>query len=401
MYDQLIIEMERAIAEVMNGPRKTVNIFHHNDADGLSSGAILTCAFEREGFKVRRYCLEKPYPQVLKKVYADEGNILIFADFAGRIAPLLSKLNGEKNLTLILDHHAAEASTNPKVYNLDPDLYGLKGDRDISASTTCYLFANILNESNRDMAHLAAVGAVGDQFFVDGRLVSQNREAVMEAVQQGFMEIIETDNGEQYQLISNEHKILYDELTAYLDILGAVGYYQDGPSMGIEVCLNGKSAESDRMVEKLMAIKSKAFAAEIAKLEQGALKKTPHLQWIHVANRFAPMGVKMIGVFCYEIRNMALIDPKKYIAGFQIIPNEIPGFGAIEFDEVKISMRVPADLEKMIEAEEVAPLNSFLPEATNRLGGFSDACHRLAAATTISIGKEETLIDEMEKILSR
>ena len=41
MYDQLILAMEHAAAEVMKWPRKTVNIFHHNDADGLSSGAIL------------------------------------------------------------------------------------------------------------------------------------------------------------------------------------------------------------------------------------------------------------------------------------------------------------------------------------------------------------------------
>jgi single-stranded DNA-specific DHH superfamily exonuclease len=67
--------------------------------------------------------------------------LIVFADFAGRIAPILSDLNRGRNLTLILDHHVAEAATDPKVHNLDPDLYGLKGDRDISGSTTCYLFA--------------------------------------------------------------------------------------------------------------------------------------------------------------------------------------------------------------------------------------------------------------------
>jgi roadblock/LC7 domain-containing protein len=251
------------------------------------------------------------------------------------------------------------------------------------------------------MANIAVIGAVGDGFFVDGRLVSKNREAAMEAAKQGLMEIKEEEIGERYILKAAAGDIPYDELAAYLDILGAVGYYQAGPTMGVEVCLNGISAESDRMVAKLMAIKRNAFAAEIAKLEQSAMKMTPHLQWIHVANRFAPMGVKMIGVFCYEIRNMDFINPQKYIAGFQIIPNEIPGFGPIAFDEVKISMRVPADLEQLIKDEKVPPLNTFLPEATNRLGGFSDACHRLAAATTVSIGKEEALINEMEKILTR
>ena len=38
--------------------------------------------------------------------------------------------------------------------------------------------------------------------------------------------------------------------------------------------------------------------------------------------------------------------------------------------------------------------------AGNRLGGFSDACHRLSAATTVAVGKEAQLIDEMEKILN-
>jgi hypothetical protein len=44
-------------------------------------------------------------------------------------------------------------------------------------------------------------------------------------------------------------------------------------------------------------------------------------------------------------------------------------------------------------------LNVLLPEATSRLGGFSDACHSLTAATTVAIGEEEQLIDEMESIL--
>jgi len=182
MLNNLIAAMEKAIQELREWPEKTIQVFHHNDADGLTSGAILTRALERQGYEVRRYSLEKPYPAVLRKVYEQEGKILIFADFAGRIAPMLSDLNRGRNLTLILDHHVAEASTDPKVHNLDPDLYGLKGDRDISGSTTCYLFALTLDPVNRDMAHIAAVGAVADGFFVDGQLGSENREAAMEAV---------------------------------------------------------------------------------------------------------------------------------------------------------------------------------------------------------------------------
>lgn len=399
MLNSWVLAMDDAIRELGEWPDKTVRLFHHNDSDGLSSGAILTRALEREGFQVQRFCLEKPYPAVLRKVYEQQGRILIFADFAGRIAPLLSELNKERNLTLILDHHVAEASTDPKVHNLDPDLFGLKGDRDISASTTCYLFALRLNEINHDMAYIAAIGAVGDGFFVDGKLVSQNRDATLEAAQQGLIEIKQQGTAEHYLLKTSKGQMPVAEVGDYLDVLGGVGYYQRGPDMGVRVCLEGLSPESDRMVEELKAIRTRVFTDEIARLRSGEWKQAPHIQWFHVERRFFPMGVKMIGAFCDAIRETDLIDPKKYLAGFQIIPDEIPGFGTITFNEVKISMRVSPRMEAEIRAGKAMGLNIFLPEATSRLGGFSDACHTLTAATTVAIGKEEMLIEEMEKIL--
>jgi hypothetical protein len=129
------------------------------------------------------------------------------------------------------------------------------------------------------------------------------------------------------------------------------------------------------------------------------MNQAPHIQWFNVEKRFFPMGVKMIGAFCDAIRDTTLIDPQKYLAGFQIIPDEIPGFGRIKFNEVKISMRVAPSMEGEIRAGRKMGLNIMLPEATNRLGGFSDACHSLTAATTVAIGKEKQLIEEMEKII--
>ena len=227
-----------------------------------------------------------------------EGKILIFADFAGRIAPLLSELNKGRNLTLILDHHVAEASTDPKVHNLDPDLFGLKGDRDISASTTCYLFAMTMDPANRDLAYVAAVGAVGDGFFVDGKLVSQNRDAAVEAARQGLIEIREHATGEEYLVKNSNGRVTVAELGDYLDILGGVGYYQKGPDVGVKVCLEGASPASDRMVEELKAIRTRIFDQETAKLRSGGLQQAPHIQWFTVEKRLFPMGVKMIGAFC-------------------------------------------------------------------------------------------------------
>ncbi|MEJ2582234.1 MAG: hypothetical protein P8127_11475, partial [Acidobacteriota bacterium] len=135
--EALLSAMNAAIREINRWSENKVEILHHNDADGLCSGAILTRAFEREGFEVSRIGLEKPYPAVLDRVFEQSGSLLVFTDFAGRIAPLIADLNRGRNLVLILDHHKAVASTDDRVHLLDPELFGLRGDREITASTTC------------------------------------------------------------------------------------------------------------------------------------------------------------------------------------------------------------------------------------------------------------------------
>ncbi len=401
MLNRLIEAMESAISDMKRWPGRQVMLFHHNDSDGLSSGSILQQTFQREGYGVERFCLEKPYPAVLKKVFQQEKKFIVFTDFAGRIAPMISGLNRSRNLVFILDHHKASPATDPMVHNLDPELFGLKGDLDITASTTCYLFSLAVNPANQDLARLAAIGAVGDQFYVDGRLADQNREVVLEARRQGFLEIREHEAGEEYLFKTVRGMITGENMWTYLDTLGAAGYYHDGPDMGIDVCLNGFSSASEQMIEKLRAVQDKAFDAEIRRIRRGEIHQTEHIQWFNVENRFSPMGVKMIGAFLDVYRNSDAFDPQKYIAGYMRIPDEIPGFGTIEFNEVKISMRVADHLQAKIRSSEALGLDIFLPEATGGLGGFSDACHSLTAATTIAVGKEAELVAEMGRILNK
>lgn len=390
MIEEWKEKAKEALTALYNWSENGVSIFHHNDTDGLSSGAILQEAFERKGYRVKRVCLEKPYPLLLKKVFKNQGKILIFADFAGRIAPMLSDLNRSRNLVLILDHHVAEPSTDPVVYNLDPDLFGLKGDRDISASATCYLFSKLMDEKNQDLAWLGALGAVGDEFFVDGKLLSQNLDVLKEAEKNGRVRVVNKEiEGKRYLFETSRGFITGVSFENYLDTLGGAGYYNNGPDIGLKVCLNGFSEESDRIVDQLESIEERAFNKEIKRLKTEGFSETLNIQWFSVANRFSPMGVKMIGAFCDRIKNMGFVNPKKYIAGFQIIPDKIPGFGKIEFNEVKISMRVSSLLEKKIREKKAMGLNILLPQATARLGGFSDACHSLTAATTVKIGKEK------------
>ena len=404
MKNELITAMEEAVQKLENYPSKKISLFHHNDTDGLTSGTILLYGFESAGYGVSRFSLEKPYPQVLEKIFSESGRIIVFTDFAGKIAPMIAELNNSRNLVVIIDHHPAEESGDDSVINLDGDLFGLKGDRDISASATCFLFADVLLKNiglNADFfSHLGALGAIGDGFLVDGALSGVNRDVMKIAEEQKLIRVIKNNVGEEYFISLGGFEYPASDICTALDTLGGVGYYQNGTAFGIELCQNGLTPSLKKLIDKLNKKKEEIFSKEIKNLEQG-INTTNNLHWFNVEDRFKPMGVKMIGVFCSIIKNMKFLDETKYLAGFQTVPNEVPGFGKINFDSTKISMRVSDFITVEIRSGAVPGLSSFLPAATHNIGGFADACHGLSAATTVKIGQEEALIIEIEKELKK
>lgn len=406
MRDALRKHMEQAIDALKQAPGRSITLIHHNDTDGLSSGTILMTAFEASGYQVDRFSLEKPYPEVLEQVFRQSGSIIVFADFAGRIAPLISRLNDRRNLVIILDHHPAiDVPHDDTVFNLDPELYGIKGDRDISASATCYLFSELLCERQKlshvpQLVHLGVLGAIGDGFLVDGRLSGVNRELLLTASEKGLIEISKTHRGETYSIRLGSSFYPAETICEALDTVGGVGYYSDGTERGIEICLTGLHDQMAEYVQDMITLKDSLFNEEIKRLKDH-INTTRHIQWFDVGSRFYPMGIKMIGVFCTLIKEEAFLDQSKYLAGFQRIPETIGGFESIRFDATKISMRASDFLTQKIRTREIPGLDTFLPLATEHLGGFSDACHSISAATVIKPGQETSLIQEMEHILTK
>lgn len=402
ILDTYFRDVDKTIVRMKNYPSKELVLLHHNDTDGLTSGAVLYKAFCDEGYKVQRFSLEKPYPKVLEKLFAENsGKIIVFADFAGKIAPFVCKLNADKNLVILLDHHKAEKSTSDSVINLDPDLYGLKGDRDISASVTCWYFACRLNPANKKLAHIAALGGIADFFYIDWQVHGENWKCVEEALKQGTMRMEKKDGKDVFYITLPDREFEIIELYSMLDIIGGVGFYGGGPELGIKMLLHGTDDADQKTIEKFRSMKKEKFDKEFERIRKGEFNQTEHIVWCDVKDRFMPMGVKMIGIFCEEVADSGLVPKDKYMAGYQQIPDEVPGFGHVDMGETKVSMRTSLPLTDRVMHDEIPGLNAFLPEATLNLGGFADACHRVSAATTIKIGKEALLMDECENVLKK
>lgn len=375
-----------------------ITIVHHNDADGLSSGAILKAALERAGHDVENVPIERVHPLIVKRIFELYDNLILFCDLGSRAAPEIARINNGKNHVVIIDHHLPSRVDDPKVFNFSTEFYGVSGEKDISAASAAYLFANLLGD-NRDLAYLGVIGAIGDSHHRFGYLMGVNREVLEEAVKAGQVEILKKDGKEVYILTVFGERLPISKFAKNLTVLGAVGYYLDGPEIGIEMCLKGPSEKSGKRLEELDRIKREKFEKALDELNSGRLIQTKYVQWFHVHDDFEPMGVKVIGEFCMEIRTRKFINPNKYIAGFQNMPPSVPKLGKFDWNIAKLSMRVPPSLEEKIVSREMPGLAWLLPEAAKRVGGDIDACHDYAAATTLDIGKEEKLIEELNKLV--
>ena len=385
--------------EQLKNSESNVLVVHHNDADGLSSAAILQKALERASFKVRTLALERVHPPIVERIHDRFNSTIVYVDLGGRAAPVIAAANRGRHLTLILDHHVAEDVSDPTVLNLSTELYGLSGDREISAATAAYLFALQLDEANEELAYLGVVGAIGDSHDRGGRLVGENREALQAAVERGDVTVEETDGKERYTLKRFGDALPLNMFARELTTLGAVGYYLDGPKLGIQACLEGPSEVTEQKLQGLKEIQERAFSNTLEELGKGGLRQTPYVQWFHVHDGFAPMGVKVIGEFCMQIRDKPFVDPQKYLAGFQNMPQTIPELGEFNWELVKVSLRIPSPLEVQIVRGEKPGLSYLVPEAAKAVDGSIDACHDYAGAALIPAGEEERFITKLNELI--
>ncbi len=378
-----------------------VTLVHHNDADGLSSAAVLETALTRAGFTVRRICIERVHPPIVARIHEQFPSTIFYVDLGGQAAPVISDANHGRRTTLILDHHHPHKPTDPKVLNISTEFFGLSGDMDISASTAAYFFALELNANNRDLAYIGVLGAVGDEHDREGALIKENRDALMDAVDQGHVQIeVDSDGKEQYSLTRFGAPIPMAPLAISVTTLGGVGYYSDGPGLGVRMCLEGLFPGAQHRLDELRQTQKTAYQKTSERLIRDGFRETKHIQWFMVGDDFSPMGVKIIGEYCWDIRNEDFVNPEKYLVGFQNMAPEIPGLGTFDWSQTKVSMRLPTPLERKILIDRSMPGLSYLvPEAARQVGGSIDACHDYTAATIVDIGMEEDLIAAMDKLV--
>jgi len=386
--DEFKKKANQAITELKATKPKEATIVHHDDADGLCSAAITKKALEREGIKAKTFCLEKIYTEVIEDLHSKNGQTIFYVDIGSPHADLISQYNKGRNLTIILDHHDPKPSTDLKVLDLNLEHFGFKGETDFSGATCCYLFAKTLSNRNLDLSYLALVGSCE----LPKGLLGINEMVLEEALRNGVIQ----KKGKSFEVTKFKTRI--DSLFSKLQILGAVGYYEGGPEIGINTCLDGLSEEAKEKVKVLEGRRKEANRRLLGRLYRERLKETEHIQWFDAGNMYTGMGVKVIGQFCSFLSYQArLIKPNKYILGFMNVPPEIPGWGKLKENFVKASVRVPKPMRLQIEKGKLPGAVNLLDKASEGFG-IADG-HQYAASVIVPTDKKEILMEHAEKQL--
>ena len=114
---------------------KRALVFHHDEADGLTSAALAKLALESVGLATELVCLDKMYPEVVADAGARPGLVVVYVDLGSGHVGLLSSLNKARNLVIVLDHHDTRDLPDPFVLNLNPELDGFSGEKEASSAT--------------------------------------------------------------------------------------------------------------------------------------------------------------------------------------------------------------------------------------------------------------------------
>lgn len=160
--------LESAVREIAARllERDFVLIHAHHDSDGIAAGSILCHALWRADVPFRmRTGIDVELP--------DMKGDTVLCDFGAQV-------QGLPEDTIVIDHHPP-LFRGP--YHLNPHLFGIDGERELSASAAAYMLAMEMGD-NADLAGIALLGMLGDRQTITG----ENRRIVNEGIAKGVIE---------------------------------------------------------------------------------------------------------------------------------------------------------------------------------------------------------------------
>lgn len=162
-------------------------IVTHNDADGLTAGAIAHGSILRDGYPAQTRVVNQLKEDVIVELAKEDARLVIFTDMGSSQLPEIKKHLLDKCFVVVIDHHQPSELKHENLAHVNPHFHGIDGAREISGSGMSYFFFKAFNKKNVDLASLAAVGALGDIQDADGKFIGMNSEILKDGIEAGVL----------------------------------------------------------------------------------------------------------------------------------------------------------------------------------------------------------------------
>lgn len=170
-----------------------VHVISHLDSDGLAAAGIIAKALWKLNARFRIRVQQWADDKIISDITSDNPTLTILTDLGSGYLNILSEhLTNHK--IVILDHHQPSGEATTNILQVNPHLYGIDGSKDISGSGVTYFVAKALDDTNKELACIAVVGALGDlqDKYKQRSLGGLNDIIVQDAVNAGYLKT-ETD----------------------------------------------------------------------------------------------------------------------------------------------------------------------------------------------------------------
>ncbi len=189
-----------------------IKVVSHLDTDGITACAILSYAMNSMNMHYSISIVSHLDDKTLKQIMAESFDVIIFSDIGSSQIELIQE-HFKDTSVFILDHHTPKREkAESNITHVNPHDFGLNSPKEISGAGVAYLFSKALDARMTCLAHLALIGAIGDNQENNG-FIGLNNEILKTAEKEGKIRVEKS-----LRLFGAQTKPLYKILKESLDI---------------------------------------------------------------------------------------------------------------------------------------------------------------------------------------
>ncbi len=437
-----MLESIKKSAEEFKKTSGFVRILTHHDTGGITAGAIIARAMQREDRSFRVSVLKQLDREAIDELKNEENEVTFFLDFGSSSLDEIKELNSK---VIILDNHEISGEVPKGVTLINPHIFD---GEEINSSALAYLFAKELNPINSDFGELSVLGMVGDygdlsglgelsqniikesegvtikkslllfpatrpihkalefssKVYIPG--VSGSSEGVLKLLKEAKIDI--KNEGEYRTLLDltqEETNNLIDcisKRTADVDSMkSAFGFIylvkffnhlEDARELSMQLNACGKLGHGDLAIAFCMGSKKAKFFAENVYITYKHLLLSA-LKWININDKIEGEGYVIIDAG-QEIKDTILGTTLSILAASFTYPpgTVLVGMSLTADKRIKISARITGRERKDINLQRV------IEPIARSLGGEGGG-HQTAAGATIPLEKQSEFLEIIKKDL--